>query len=272
MSAPSTEPVRSRPTRGKTSRTWKAWTGTPPASGLPASQRQPSGRTRRPEAGLERLAEPSRADPVEQRVPEPVRLDDASIERVGEPVGASDQLEIRPGALERAGQLAQGSIVVAGRDLAEQLVDRVRAAVAEPVRTEGIAREQDGTRWREPTPPRRGSGRRGTGRREWRGDRCDGPRDGRCRAHGQLVGAAAATAARAAGPGRGRVWFARSVEELLELGRFGDGEPVDDRAGGDGDPLADGDVGEEQGRGSAVSAVRVDHGARRVDPDDLARE
>ena len=49
-------------------------------------------------------------------------------------------------------------------------------------------------------------------------------------------------------------------------------QPVDDRARRDADPLPDGDVGKEQGRGAPMSTVRGDDGARCVDPDDLTGE
>ena len=48
-----------------------------------------------------------RADAVEQAVADPVRVDDARVERVVDPVRRRDQLQVRPGALEGARQLGE---------------------------------------------------------------------------------------------------------------------------------------------------------------------
>ena len=88
-------PPRSSPTTGKTSRTWKAWTGWAPSGALVASQRQADARTRGRNRVLDRAAERRDRDAVEQVAAEPVRLDDAGVERVGDAVRAGDQLEVR---------------------------------------------------------------------------------------------------------------------------------------------------------------------------------
>ena len=142
-SAFSTSPVRMRPTLGNTSRTWKAWFGTAPASGLAPSQRQPSPRRRgRNRSSRERPNAAGRTWSA-SRAAEPVALDDVGIERVGDAVAQGDQAQVRKGALELAGQLAEARQVAPERRLLEQLAGLVRAAVAEPVRPERVAREPD---------------------------------------------------------------------------------------------------------------------------------
>ena len=176
--ARSISPVRIRPTFGKTSSTWNAWTGTAPASGVVASQRQPSAANARPEARLERRAEVRRPDGVEQRAAEPVGLDDAGVQRIGDAVAARDQLEVRIGALELPGEVAELRAPRALGRLLEQLAGLVGAAVAEPVRAERVAREADragGGRDR-PGPVARAARRLGR-RRSWLG--CSGLRAGR---------------------------------------------------------------------------------------------
>src|SRR6185369_12916343 len=81
----------------------------------------------------------------------------------------------RPRALERPGELAQRAIVAARRALAEELVGRLRSAIAEPVGTEGVAREEDRARWWGD----------GTAQRRRFADRPDGRTDAHCRAGGR---------------------------------------------------------------------------------------
>ena len=106
----------------------------------PAPGRRPDAR---PEPRLVRAPEVRDRDGVEQVAAEPVGLDDAAVERVGDAVRAGDQLEVRPGALEALGERPDPSEVAAGDGLAEQLVGRIRAAVAEPIRPVRVAREAD---------------------------------------------------------------------------------------------------------------------------------
>ena len=61
-----------------------------------------------------------RADAVEQLVADPVRLDHARVERVGDAVRAGDQLEVRPRAVERARELGEPAVGLTGVAVLEQ--------------------------------------------------------------------------------------------------------------------------------------------------------
>ena len=109
-----------RPTLGKTSRTWKAWTGLAPDGAL-AFEPAPVGLPEpRPEAQPQRLAEQVRRHPIEERAAQPVGLDDPPVERVRDRVRSRDELEIGICALEAARQLAELALVVAVARLAEE--------------------------------------------------------------------------------------------------------------------------------------------------------
>ena len=107
----------------------------------------------RPESAGQGVAQATRSNNLEQRATQPVRLYHPPVERVADPICPGDQLQVRPGALERAGQLAQRAIVAAGRltpditsferRLTEQFVDGIRSAIAKSIRTERIACEED---------------------------------------------------------------------------------------------------------------------------------
>ena len=81
-------------------------------------------------------------DAVEELVADPVGLDDAPVERVGDPVRAGDQLEVGPGALEGARELGEAAVGLAGGAVLEQRPPDVGAAEAERVRRVGVAREE----------------------------------------------------------------------------------------------------------------------------------
>ena len=76
-------------------------------------------------------------------VADPVGLDDAGVERVGDPVRAGDQRQIRPCALERARELGEASVGGACVAVLEQRPRLVGAAVAERVRRVRVAREEE---------------------------------------------------------------------------------------------------------------------------------
>ena len=144
-------PRRSSPSAGgrpagRRRSTWKAWTGTAAETDAcrPASASPPF-RARGRKRVVERLARDGRAGRRRSRsLPSQYASTTRRSSGSGRPFGRGDELEVRPGALEAASELAERSLVVAARRLAEQLGDRVGAAVAEPVRPERVAGEQDG--------------------------------------------------------------------------------------------------------------------------------
>ena len=95
------------------------------------------------EALLERRSEQERGHLVEEAVPRPVRLDDPSVERVVDPVGPGDQLEVRPRSLEASGHLPQASVGDATRAVLEQGAVICRTTQTQSVRWIGEPREPD---------------------------------------------------------------------------------------------------------------------------------
>ena len=84
-----------------------------------------------------------RLHPVEQLVADPVRLDDARVERVRDFVAAGDQGEVGPGAVEGARELGEARV---GRARVAVLEERPRAvgpAEAKRVRRVRVAREEE---------------------------------------------------------------------------------------------------------------------------------
>ena len=65
----------------------------------------------RPEPQPQRFAQQVRRHPIEQRVPQPVRLDHLWVEGVGDGVRARDQLQVGVGAFEAAGEMADLPVI-----------------------------------------------------------------------------------------------------------------------------------------------------------------
>src|SRR5581483_3653360 len=82
-------------------------------------------------------------DVVEELVPDPIGLDDARIEWVDDAVGAGDQREVGPGAVERAGQLCEPGIRGACSSVLEERARRIGSTEAERVRRVRIPGEQE---------------------------------------------------------------------------------------------------------------------------------
>src|SRR5581483_11302348 len=113
-----------------------------PGDGL----RHPLARAPEPAAEplLDVAGEAAGPDAVEELVADPVGLDDPPVERVVDPVLGGDQREVRPGALERAGELAEAAVGLARGAVLEQRPRAVDAAPPTPPA---------------PSPPPRGSRR-----------------------------------------------------------------------------------------------------------------
>src|SRR5688572_28869343 len=95
------------------------------------------------EAVLDMPCEAAAAGAVEQLVADPVRLDDPGVERIVDAVRAGDQRQVRPGAIEGAGELGEPSVRGAGGAVLEQRARLVGAAQPERVRGVCVAREQE---------------------------------------------------------------------------------------------------------------------------------
>jgi hypothetical protein len=97
-----------------------------------------------PEPVLHRVSDVHRADAVEQRAPDPVRLDHATVQRVWDSGGTCDELQVRPGPVEAFGQVDQPGVGHAGSAVLEQRQMVGWPAVAEHVRGIGVSGEQLG--------------------------------------------------------------------------------------------------------------------------------
>ena len=153
----STTPVRNSPSHGYTAKTWKRGAASAPAATAstmcsPARPMRPRKRSSTWRASV------CRPHAVEQLVPDPVGLDDARVERIGDLVRAGDQRQVRPRAVEGARELGETSVRGARRAVLEQRPRLVRAAEAERVRRIRVAREeQRAGRSRSCAAPRRRS-------------------------------------------------------------------------------------------------------------------
>ena len=129
----------------------------------PAGQ-HPFGQEREVAAGplaetvLHRVADVGDRDLVQQAVADPVGLDHAAVQRVADAAAGRDQLQVRPGAGERLGQLDQAAVDHAGHGVLPEGGEVGGPAVAEGVRRVGVTDEhQRAARVRPRARPRIGT-------------------------------------------------------------------------------------------------------------------
>ena len=92
-------------------------------------------------AVVEFVAEGRDVDSVQQRVSDPVRLDNPMIERIRNPRGSGNQRQIRPRAGKRLRQLEQARIDHTARSILEQHPVIGRSAVAPQIWRVGVPGE-----------------------------------------------------------------------------------------------------------------------------------